>query len=348
MRSPGKPDLTIAVDAAGGDHAPGVVVEGAVAALREERDARFSVALVGEEAAIRRELRRLPAGGLALRIVDAPERVEMSDAAAAAVRRKRNSSIAAGIAMLAEGSADAFVSAGHTGAVVAASLLRLGRLPGVLRPAIATVVPGFEGACVLLDVGANAECKPQHLAQFAALGAVYARRMLGVESPRIALLNMGEEPNRGNEIAQGGHALLAHSPLNFVGNVEGRDVFRGVADVVVCDGFTGNIVLKFAESVLGMVADHVRREVLRDARSRLGAFLLTPALERLRARLDAAEVGGAPLLGVDGVCIIAHGSSSAKAIKNAVKVAARFVRLRINQDIRLDLERRHAEFGELR
>jgi glycerol-3-phosphate acyltransferase PlsX len=197
---------------------------------------------------------------------------------------------------------------------------------------------------VLLDVGANADCKPQHLVQFGAMGSVYARRMLGIESPRVALLNIGEEPNRGSELAQSGHALLARSDLRFVGNVEGRDVFRGAADVVVCDGFTGNIVLKFVESVLDMIMGHVRREVLRDARSRLGAFLLTPALDRLREKLDHAEVGGAPLLGVGGVCIIAHGSSSPKAIKNAVKVADRFVRLRINEDIRLDLERRHAEF----
>lgn len=348
MRSPEEPSLTIAVDAMGGDHAPGVVVEGAVEALREERGRRLSVALVGDEGEIRRELRRLPAGGLALTIVNAPERVEMSDEAAAAVRRKRNSSIATGIAMVSEGSADAFVSAGHTGAVVTTSLLRLGRLPGVARPAIATVVPGIDGACVLLDVGANSECKPQHLYQFAVLGAVYARRMLGVESPRIALLNIGEEPNRGNEMAQASHALLASSSLRFVGNVEGRDVVRGAADVVVCDGFTGNIVLKFAESVLDTIAGHVRREVLRDVRSRLGAFLLTPALGRLRARLDSAEIGGAPLLGVNGVCIIAHGSSSAKAIKNAVRVAERFVRLRVNEDIRLDLERRHAEFRGIR
>jgi len=348
MRSPEPPALTIAVDAMGGDHAPGVVVEGAVEALREESGRRFSIALVGDEGAIRRELRRLPAGGLALTIVNAPERVEMSEPAVSAVRRKRHSSIATAMTMVSEGSADAFVSAGHTGAVVTTALVKLGRLRGVARPAIATVVPGTEGSCVLLDVGANAECKPHHLYQFAVLGSVYARRMLRVDSPRIALLNIGEEPNRGNDLAQAGHAMLAGSSLRFVGNVEGRDVFRGAADVVVCDGFTGNVVLKFAESVLGTVAGHVRREILRDVRSRLGAFLLAPALGRLRARLDAAEVGGAPLLGVDGACIIAHGSSSAKAIKNAIKVAERFVRLGVNDDIRIDLERRHAEFRDIR
>lgn len=343
MRGPGESVTTIAVDAMGGDRSPAVVVDGVVQALRCERRGRLRAALIGDEDAIRRELRRLPAGGLPLTVVNAPERVEMSDTAAGAFRRKRHSSIAAGVGMVKEGAADAFVSAGHTGAVVTTALLGLGRLPGVARPAIATVVPGIEGASVLLDVGANADCKPQHLVQFAAMGSVYARRMLGVESPRVALLNIGEEPNRGSELAQASHELLVRSPLRFVGNVEGRDVFRGAADVVVCDGFTGNIVLKFVESMLDMIRAHVRREILRDARSRLGAFLLTPALGRLREKLDYAEVGGAPLLGVEGVCIIAHGSSSPKAIKNAVKVADRFVRLGVNEDIRIDLERRHAE-----
>jgi glycerol-3-phosphate acyltransferase PlsX len=342
MRTHEEPAVVIALDAAGGDHGPAAVVEGAVLALREDRR-RFRVVLVGDEPVVRRELRRHAAGGLAIAVIHAPERVEMDETGASAFRRKRRSSVATGVGMLKEGSAHAFVSPGNTGALVAAALLGLGRLPGVSRPAIATVVPGISGGCVLLDVGANSDCKPAHLLQFASMGAVYAQRMLGIGAPRIGLLNIGEEAAKGNELAQASHALLAGSPLRFVGNVEGRDVFRGVADVVVCDGFTGNILLKFVESTLEMLVGRVKREVLRDARSRLGAFLLAPALERVRAAMDHAEVGGAPLLGVDGVCIVAHGSSSAKAIKNAVSLAERFVRLRINDDVRMDLERRHAD-----
>jgi glycerol-3-phosphate acyltransferase PlsX len=214
---------------------------------------------------------------------------------------------------------------------VAACQLRLRPLKAVDRPAIATWVPTRSGGCVLLDVGANSECKPYHMVQFAAMGAVYAEHILGRKEPRVGLLNIGEEASKGNELAQATYPLLAQqSGFQFVGNVEGRDIFRGAADVVVCDGFTGNVVLKFSESVVELLTMILRQEIHHDLRSKAGGFLLRPAFRRFRRQLDYAEYGGAPLLGINGVCIIAHGSSSPKAIKNAIRVAAEFVDHRIN------------------
>jgi glycerol-3-phosphate acyltransferase PlsX len=265
--------------------------------------------------------------------VHAPERIAMGDAGAQSVRRKRRSSIAVCASLVKEGAAQALVSAGNTGAVVAASQLTWRRLPGVERPAIATFVPTDRGGCVLLDVGANSDCKPSHLVQFALMGEVYARHMLGQESPRVGLLNIGEESTKGNELSQVAHRLLSASDVPFVGNVEGRDIFRGAADVVVCDGFTGNVVLKFSESIIELLGTLMRREVTRDLRSKLGALILRPAFRRLVKDLDYSEYGGAPLIGVNGVCIIAHGSSSPKAIMNAIRVSAEWVHHRLNDAI---------------
>jgi glycerol-3-phosphate acyltransferase PlsX len=329
----GHPDpaspCAIAVDAMGGDRAPAVVVEGALAYLRDP--GRASLILVGDEPVVRRELARLGADPAAFRLVHAPERVEMGEAAATSIRRKPNSSIAVCARLVKDGEAAALVSAGNTGAVVAASQLRLRPLPAVDRPAIATTVPTQHGGCVLLDVGANSDCKPIHLLQFAAMGAVLARGLLQRERPRVGLLSIGEESSKGNELVLATHELLARSTLDFIGNVEGRDIFRGAADVVVCDGFTGNVVLKFGESVVELLTSMLRREILRDTRSKLGAWILGPAFRRFRKQLDYAEYGGAPLLGVNGVVIIAHGSSSPKAIKNAIRVAGEFVDRRMNE-----------------
>ncbi len=335
--------FTIAVDAMGGDRAPAVVVEGAMAYVRE-RGAHGAAApgelvLVGDEPLVRAELGRLGVDSPPFPIVHAPERVDMGEAAATSARRKPNSSIAVCARLVKEGQAQAMVSAGNTGAVVAVSQLRLRPLPAVDRPAIAAIIPTQKGTCVLLDVGANSDCKPNHLLQFAAMGAVYARVILARPEPRVGLLSIGEESSKGNELVLATHPLLGKSPLRFVGMVEGRNIFRGAADVVVCDGFTGNVVLKFGESVVELLTTRLKREIMSDARSRLGAWVLRPAFARFKRDLDYAEYGGAPLLGVNGVVIIAHGSSSPKAIKNAIRVAAESVDHHMNELIVEALEK---------
>ncbi len=325
----------IAVDATGGDRGSHVIVAGAVQAAKELSGAA-EVVLFGDEQIIQSELSKLDAGGLPIRVTHAPEIIGMHEGAVA-FRRKRNSSIAVATRMQKEGNADAFVSAGNTGVVVAAALLGLGRIAGVDRPAIATVVPNEFGGCVMLDVGANSECKPMNLVQFGIMGSIYARNFLDRKEPRVGLLNIGEEETKGNDLALEAHKLLSKSPLKFIGNVEGRDVFKGRADVVVCDGFTGNILLKVMESVVHLLTSSIREEVNAAFRNKVRALLMKPAFKRLERMLDYAEYGGAPLLGVNGVCIICHGSSSAKAVKNAVKAAVRFVDTRVNDIIRDEL-----------
>jgi len=328
----------IGVDAMGGDAAPGVVIEGLLQAL-EDKSRDYDVLLVGDEKQILEEMRARGVRNPDFEIAHAPERVEMGEPGLRSIRRKRNSSIAVLARMAKAGEIDAMFSAGNTGAVVAAAYLNLGRIEKVDRPAIATFMPNHKGGCVVLDVGANSECKAANLLQFAAMGGTYAKHILGRPEPRIGLLNIGEESTKGNELAQEAYKLLSESSLNFVGNVEGKDIFGGAVDVVVCDGFTGNIVLKFTESVIGLVTTSIREQISRDLRSRMGAFLLKPAFARFKAQLDYAEYGGAPLLGVNGTCIIGHGSSSPRAIKNAIKAAAGFVRTNVNEYIREDLRK---------
>ena len=325
----------IAVDAMGGDLGPSVVVEGAVRALKE-LNGKARILLFGDEAIIKSELLKFGTDDLPLTIVHAPEQIGM-DEPAVAFRRKKNSSIAVATRMQKENETDAFVSAGNTGAVVAASLLSLGRLSGVDRPAIATIVPNEFGGCLMLDVGANSECKPIHLVQFGIMGSIYAKHFLNRPEPRVGLLNIGEEGTKGNDLAVEAHKLLSVSPLRFVGNVEGHDVFRGSADVVLCDGFTGNILLKFMESVIDLLAGSIREQVSKSFRAKVGALIMKPTFRKLERMLDYAEYGGAPLLGIDGVCIIGHGSSSAKAVKNAIRVAVRFVERKVNDRIQEEL-----------
>ena len=315
--------MRIAVDAMGGDHAPDRPVAGALAALRE-RARDFEIVLVGDESRLTPLLARRPSERLS--VLHAPESIGMEESPASALRRKRSSSIAVGMGLQKQGLADAFVSAGNTGAVMAAALTTLGRIQGLSRPAIMVVFPTQADPCLVLDAGANAECKPQHLAQFALMGHVYAAEILGRAKPRIGLLSIGEEAGKGNDLTVAAHGLLSESGLNFVGNVEGRDVLRGAVDVVVTDGFTGNVLLKFGESFADFLASEVRREVNADRRAALGAWLMRPAFQRLQRRIDYAEYGGAPLLGVDGIVIICHGGSSEKAFRNAILVARRAVR----------------------
>ena len=320
----------------GGDSAPRVVIEGLLEALAETQDS-IEIVVVGDEKQILDEIKVHGLSSPPFEVVHAPEKVEMGEPGLTSVRRKRNSSISVLARMAQKKEIAAMFSAGNTGAVVAAAYLNLGRIERVERPAIATFMPNQKGGCVVLDVGANSECRPLNLLQFAVMGGTYAKCVLGRDNPRIGLLNIGEESSKGNELAQEAHKLLARSKLNFVGNVEGKDIFGGSVDVVVCDGFTGNVVLKFTESVIGLVTGSIKEQIRKDFRSKMGALLLRPAFARFRSQLDYAEYGGAPLLGVDGTCIIGHGSSSSRAIKNAVKAAARFVRTNVNEHIRDDL-----------
>ena len=324
----------------GGDRAPQVEVEGAVDAVRDGGE-DVEVVLVGQEEPLRRELERLRvAADPRIRIEPASERIEMGEDPARQVRRKKGASITVATQLLKDGKVHGLVSAGNTGAVVASSLLMLGRIKGVRRPAIATFVPTPTGGAIILDVGANSDCIPADLLQFGVMGQIYARKLLDRPNPKVGLLNIGEESSKGNKLVQSSYPLLAESGLNFVGNVEGRGVFAGAADVVVCDGFVGNVVLKFSESVIHLITTLIREQVGDDLRNRLGALLMKPVFRSLSQQLDYAEYGGAPLLGVDGVVTIAHGSSTPKAIKNAILVAVRSAKGRINDFIETELQER--------
>lgn len=313
--------IRIAVDAMGGDHAPPVIVDGALAAARH---LDVHIALVGAPAAIapavecHSDWRELP-----VRIVEAPDVIEMADAAASA-RRKPGASIRVAADLVARGQADALFSAGHTGATVLATHLAFGMIPGVDRPALAAAIPTRERAAVLLDAGANVECRPQHLLQFALMGGVFARIAFGVERPRVGLLSVGEEASKGNDLTREAHRLLKAAPVHFIGNVEGREIYSGVADVIVCDGFTGNVVLKTSEGLVDAVEALLGDELRGTFSSQVGYLLSRRAFRRFRRRVDYSEYGGAPLVGVAGLAIVGHGRSSAKAVRNAIAMAARF------------------------
>ena len=311
---------TIAVDAMGGDRGCAPVVEGALSFLQEYRD---SVILVGRKEKVEEELYRHKASpSLRLRIQEASEVVEMEEPASVALRRKKDSSIRVGIELVKRGEAVAFVSAGNTGAVMATAMVILGNLPEVERPAIAAVMPTLQDNCVLLDVGATVDCKSRQLLQFAIMGNIYAKDILGKKKPRVGLLSIGEEETKGNELTKEAFkALEEETSLIFVGMVEGRDLFSGNVDVVVCDGFTGNVALKFSESLAEMIGALLQEELSKTLTSKLGYLLTRSAFKRFKRRVDYSEYGGAPLLGVNGVCIISHGRSTAKAIKNALRVA---------------------------
>lgn len=313
--------MKIALDAMGGDFSPREEVRGAIAAYQ---DLGIEVALVGDPARIEAELAAHPgARALPIEIVAAAERIGMDEHPATAVKRKRQASVVVANELIRSGQAAGVVSAGNTGAAMAASLLRLGRITGIDRPAIAIPMPTATGVAVLLDVGANSDCTPENLVQFGLMGAIYAERVLGLTKPRVALLNIGEEETKGNALCLAAYPLLAASGLNFIGNIEGLEIHRGAAEVVVCDGFVGNVVLKVSEGLAGVLFAQVKKSAEASVKGRLGGLLLRSSLRAMRARLDYAEYGGAPLLGVDGVSIIAHGRSNARAIRNAIRAASK-------------------------
>lgn len=329
--------IKIALDAMGGDMAPAGTVEGAISAVKDISQG-VKVVLVGRREAIEGHIGREGLDGTKLEIVDAPDVVGMSESPATAIRRKRNSSIAVAMRLHREGEVHAVVSAGNTGAVVASSLLSLGRLPGIERPAIVIYIPTRNGGTVFLDGGANSDCEPQNILQFAYMGVVYAETILRKSGPKVGLLSIGEESSKGNELVRAAHSLLEKSDLNFTGNVEGRDIFMGAVDVVVTDGFVGNVVLKFTESIIYYINSLIREEVSEHPLARLGAVLMRPVFTGLKRTLDYAEYGGAPLVGVNGVVLICHGGSSPRAIKNAIAAAKRHVESGINDRIKVKAE----------
>lgn len=314
----------------GGDLAPDEVIKGASLAAQE---LGVEVLLVGHQQRIEPVLADLPRSGI--QILHASDVIEMQDLAIRAARKKKDASIVVAARSVKEGRADALVSAGSTGAAMVATLLSWGRIKGIERPAIGTVMPTPEGRCVLLDAGAHVNAKPNHLVQYARMGSVYAERVLGMQKPRVGLLNIGEEETKGCELVLEVFPRLKALPqINFVGNIEGRDILSGRVDVIICDGFVGNVVLKFAEGMARTIFLLLRDALSADLKSRVGGLLITDALQRVKARLDYSEYGGAPLLGVDGICVISHGSSDAPAIFNAIRVAKEAVEQDVTSHIR--------------
>jgi glycerol-3-phosphate acyltransferase PlsX len=326
----------IALDAMGSDRAPKPEIEGAIQAARQHG---AHVALVGPEDVIRAELTRYPAAReLPIEIAHASEVITMDDKAVQAVRAKRDSSIRVGLRMVRDGAAAGFVTAGNTGAAMATAKMVLGAIPGVDRPALAAVFPtAVRTVAILLDVGANVDCKPHNLEQFAVMGEIYFRSMFGTRRPRVGLLSIGEEESKGNELTRDAFQLLKQLPLNFIGNVEGRDLYTGDVDVIVADGFVGNVVLKTSEGVANLVRATLKETLKTTITRQVGYLLSRSAFSDFKKRLDHTEYGGAPLLGVKGVCFVTHGSSNANAIKNAIRVAAEFAQRPINDKIEREL-----------
>ena len=322
--------MKIVVDAMGGDYAPQVVIDGAIEAVK---DFGVEVILVGDEAKVKPLLAKKKYDATRLSLVHASETIEMHDSPALSVRRKKDSSMSVGVRLVKDGKGDAFFSAGNTGAEVCAATLILGLLPGVERPGIAAVMPSLKGQFLIIDVGANIDCKPIHLFQYAVMASVYAELILGKPNPKVGLLNVGEEESKGNEFVKETHDMLSRSHLNFIGNVEGKHLFAGECDVIVCDGFVGNVALKVSESLAEAMQKFLKRHMLSTPMGMLGAMLLKPSFKRFKKEIDYSEYGGAPLLGVDGVAIIGHGRSNAKAIKNAIRVAKEEVERKFNEKL---------------
>ncbi len=320
----------------GGDFAPAETVAGAVLAARE---LRVPIRLVGREPDIRSELRHHRISGLPIEIVPASEIVAMDESPVNAFRRKKDSSLHVAASLARDGTVQAIVSAGNTGAVMTTMKMLCGVLEGVERPALCAVVPNLHGPSVWLDVGANVDCKPVHLVQFAIMGHLYAREVLGLANPRVGLMSIGEEDGKGNDVTREAFRSLKETSLNFIGNVEGRDIFSGKADVIVCDGFIGNVSLKAVESASEALMHFMKDEISKSFMAKMGYLLARPAFKAFRRKVDYAEYGGVPLLGLCGTAIVCHGGSSARAIKNAVRVALDFNRHQVNDRIRDEIVR---------
>jgi len=331
--------MKIALDAVGGDHGPAPCVEGALQAVKE---CNVEVILVGDETILKRECERQSGYDPRLSIKHASQVVEMHESPAAVARKKRDSSIWVATELVKSGEAGAVVSPGNTGASMVASFFVLGLIKGVERPAIATSLPTLSGEAIMLDVGANVDCTAKHLEQFALMGNEYGKHLLGKPNPRVGLLSIGEEDSKGNEVTKEAFKLLKSSSMNFVGNVEGRDVYSGIADIVVCDGFIGNVALKISEGVAEMIKRLLLKEISGHFFGRLAYPLIAGPLANLKRKIDYAEFGGAPLLGVNGVTMICHGRSSAKAIKNAIRRAKGMAEGRVRELIQRDIEENHS------
>lgn len=324
--------MRIALDAMGGDHGPDEQIAGAILAL-EETD--LQLILVGDESIIRPYLNRMaPSDNVLsrLEIVHTSEMVEMGESPVEAIRKKKNSSVMLAFDLVKKGEAAAAVSAGNSGATMAAAIRKLGRLKNVSRPGIANAFPTLKKPLVMMDVGANVDCRPQHLFQFAIMASAFSH-VFDIESPRIGILSIGEETGKGNQLVKETHAMLANSSLNFVGNVEGRDLFQGDVDVIVCDGFVGNICLKVSEGLVEAASEMIRAGIMGSLKAKIGYFLARPVFRKFKKRVDYAEYGGAPLLGINGTGIICHGKSNAVAIKNAIIEAEKIVEIKVNDKI---------------
>jgi glycerol-3-phosphate acyltransferase PlsX len=330
MEAPRK--LRIVLDTMGGDFAPARELEGAVEAARLSGD-RFEIILVGDESQIRNELRRMGAESMSFQIVPSSQVITMEDSPTAALKQKKDSSLAVGMRLHQEGKADAFVSAGNTGAVLSASTLILGRVKGVSRPTIGTFLPAETGVCLLLDAGTNVDCRARHLYEFGVMGSIYFSKIRGKERPTVALLNVGEEKKKGTEVVLEAYRMLSAGAVNFIGNVEGRDLLSAKADVVVCDGFVGNIVLKFGESVPSFLKSRLRRFAQENILNKMIVGIARNSLRSALRDLDPNEEGGVPVLGVNGVSIIGHGSSSARGIRNMILRAVEVAAAQLNRHI---------------
>ena len=328
--------MKIAVDAMGGDFAPYEIIKGSVEAQREWD---IEIILVGDEVQIENELKRYPGNLEQIQVCHTTEIITNEDKPVHAVRQKKDSSMVRGLSLIKEGKADAFVSAGNTGALLAGSLFQLGRIKGIERPAIAVPYPTQKGISLLVDAGANAECKPRNLLEFGIMGQIYAEKVLGIEKPGIGLVNIGAEEGKGTEVIKQAYKLYEKTTLNFTGNVEARELSRGAVDVIVCDGFVGNVVLKLTEGVAMTMMDMLKTQLKKNLLSKIGAVLLMPALKSFKKELDYTEYGGGLMLGVNGAVIKAHGSSNAKAVKNAIRQAKSFVEHQVIQSIVQELER---------
>ncbi len=334
--------MRIVVDAMGGDKAPYEIVKGAL--LAANQFSNVEIILSGEqkvlETLLATSFRPIPKN---IGILHASQVVGMDESGVAALRQKTDSSITKAVQLVAKGEAVAVVSAGNTGAAVATSTMHLRMLTGVARPCILAALPTRRGFCIVADVGANLKCKPIHLLQYAVMSSVFCRYIRGIKEPRVGLLNIGEESGKGNDLVKEAYNLLKESNLNFVGNVEGMDIFEGKCDIVVCEGFVGNVLIKFAEGIGGGFLGAVEDEASRRPWSRLGLRLLRPALRKLRTRMDYSEYGGVPLLGVEGICIICHGRSDFKAIQNAIRETVQFAKHNVNDHIIAELEANNVE-----